>query len=312
MSNKPKVEIRDVTPEWAREILEKHDKRIEEGSFRQRPRSHKAVQTYATDMKAGNWGVTGQGISFDEDGNLLDGQHRLAAVVLAGVTVRMLIMWDVPTQVSKHIRSQDVMDIGRKRMVAQQLAIDGFTYYAEVATTARLLCVVASGFWHRHPNSTQVITVANVYKNNILSMIDLLKQGGAAKTRTRGHVIAPLVLFKAVEPDIAEMFATEFVEMTNLKKHSPVLHFHRFLERIVASTGGTDFQIRAMSGMMSAIYSYANDKAVELVRGNQEHTEWFIKKCSNPLKQIRALTGVTGDAPKPEEPNANSTEKNPA
>ena len=293
MSTKTRAEIRDVTPEWATKILEEHDKKVTDGKFRQRARNHKTVQAYAADMKSGNWGVTGQGISFDEDGNLLDGQHRLAAVAVSGMTVKLLVLWDVPTHINKHIRSQDLFDIGKKRMVGQQLAIDGFTYAMEMATTSRLLCVMASGFWHRYPSSTQVITVANVYKNNIMGMIDIMKKAATSKSKLKGHIIAPLVLFHCVEPDEAELFATEFVEMTNLGKTSPVLHFHRFLERTNANTGGTDFQMRAITGLLSALYSYCNERGVEKVSGRQEHTEWFFKKCSNPLKQIRELTGLT-------------------
>jgi|LakMenEpi03Aug12_release.lakeMendotaPanAssembly.Ray.scaffolds.fasta_scaffold601331_2 hypothetical protein len=49
------------------------------------------VEQYAKDIRAGNWTLTHQGIAFAKDGRLLDGQHRLEAIVLAGIAVEMLV-----------------------------------------------------------------------------------------------------------------------------------------------------------------------------------------------------------------------------
>lgn len=50
-----------------------------------------AVERYARDMKNGNWELTSSPISFDASGNLLDGQHRLMAIVQSGCTVKMTV-----------------------------------------------------------------------------------------------------------------------------------------------------------------------------------------------------------------------------
>lgn len=72
-----------VTPELAAEWLEHntHNRTL-------RPR---VVDKYAADMKAGRWLLTHQGIAFDDDNVLVDGQHRLAAVVQSGAAAKMLI-----------------------------------------------------------------------------------------------------------------------------------------------------------------------------------------------------------------------------
>lgn len=49
------------------------------------------VAQYATDMRAGKWALTHQGIAFDSTGRLIDGQHRLAAVVQSGASVDMMV-----------------------------------------------------------------------------------------------------------------------------------------------------------------------------------------------------------------------------
>lgn len=73
-----------ITPELASKYLEanKANRRI---------RAHK-VEMYARDMTAGRWQLNGQGISFSSSGMLLDGQHRLHAIVKSGVSVQMNVV----------------------------------------------------------------------------------------------------------------------------------------------------------------------------------------------------------------------------
>ena len=50
-----------------------------------RKRRKTYVDTLAADMREGRWVDTHEPIAMSVDGNLIDGQHRLAAVVLSGV-----------------------------------------------------------------------------------------------------------------------------------------------------------------------------------------------------------------------------------
>ena len=53
--------------------------------------SESEVETLAADMREGRWCITHQGIAIGKTGRLLDGQHRLAAVIKAGVPVQMMV-----------------------------------------------------------------------------------------------------------------------------------------------------------------------------------------------------------------------------
>lgn len=75
------------------------------------------VNQYAKDMTAGNWKLTHQGIAFNCDGTLLDGQHRLAAIVQSGATVEMLVARGIDS------RSQLVMDDHAKRSAGDALSL---------------------------------------------------------------------------------------------------------------------------------------------------------------------------------------------
>jgi hypothetical protein len=89
----------------------------------QRKRSKGWVEAYARDIRSGDWiGESGQPISFGEDGSLINGQHRLAAIALAGmdvqqevrcgVTVRAFPVTDEHYKRGSEIASRD-LDVSR-------------------------------------------------------------------------------------------------------------------------------------------------------------------------------------------------------
>jgi hypothetical protein len=53
-----------------------------------RPLRKSHIWELASDMIKGNWQVTHQGIAFDITGRLIDGQHRLHAIIEAGVPIK--------------------------------------------------------------------------------------------------------------------------------------------------------------------------------------------------------------------------------
>lgn len=85
--------VEEITPEIAAEYLTHN---VTEGVQRNRRPTKNAIYRYAEDMKNGRWQLTPQGIAFFENGNLADGQHRLKAIVAAGVPVQMNVTYDVP------------------------------------------------------------------------------------------------------------------------------------------------------------------------------------------------------------------------
>lgn len=77
------VRVETITPEIAKTYLTRN--------VNNRKPSNKTVSIYAREMKMGKWQLTHQGLAFDENGDLLDGQHRLWAVVEADVPVQMIV-----------------------------------------------------------------------------------------------------------------------------------------------------------------------------------------------------------------------------
>lgn len=81
--------IMEITPKIAEEWLKKNI-----GNNRN-PRTY-GITAYATDMANGNWGLTPDAIAFNEDGILINGQHRLNAIVKSGVTINAFVVFGFP------------------------------------------------------------------------------------------------------------------------------------------------------------------------------------------------------------------------
>jgi len=75
------TELTFVTPDIAKEWLSANQQN--------RKLKKKVAERIADDIKNGRWLITHQGIAFDVNGMLRDGQHRLYAIVLANVGVWM-------------------------------------------------------------------------------------------------------------------------------------------------------------------------------------------------------------------------------
>lgn len=84
-----------------------------------RPQQEHRANSCPTRSSAGEWQLTHQGIAFDEHDALIDGQHRLAAIVRAGLTVPLTVTHGVPRP------AFTVMDTGRKRTGRDALALAG-------------------------------------------------------------------------------------------------------------------------------------------------------------------------------------------
>lgn len=100
-----------ITPKMATKMLERN------ASFQRKVRNSQ-VRTLVHAIQRGEWQLTHQGIAFDVDGKLIDGQHRLLAIIAAGVPVEVFVITEAATE------SFIVLDTGKTRDTADLLAIE--------------------------------------------------------------------------------------------------------------------------------------------------------------------------------------------
>jgi hypothetical protein len=112
-----------VTPEIAALWLHRN--------MKNRPLREIHIKTMARDMEKDRWEYTGEAIKFSSTGRLIDGQHRLRAIVASGVTLKMMVVIDVPDE------AQAVMDSGARRSTGDALAFRDEVNVSTLAATCR-------------------------------------------------------------------------------------------------------------------------------------------------------------------------------
>jgi hypothetical protein len=121
----------NVTPELASELLgcNVSNRPIKDNVFRQ----------YTKDMKNNRWKFNGDIIRFSKSGRLLDGQHRLLAIVESGEPQ----IFNLQTGLDEEVF--DVIDTGKNRTAGDVLSIEGFTNTNVLAAAIRIILQHDSG-----------------------------------------------------------------------------------------------------------------------------------------------------------------------
>lgn len=116
--------LEKITPEIAEKILtmNTHNRSLRAG----------VVERYADAMKRGQWEINGETIKISETGVLLDGQHRLWAIIESGITIETYVVRDLPDQVF------DTIDTGAKRQARDNLMLQGNKNPTVLSMAARL------------------------------------------------------------------------------------------------------------------------------------------------------------------------------
>jgi hypothetical protein len=117
------VTVEKITPAKAEKMLNKnHDNRHLRAGV---------VEKYAADMKSGSWTDCTDPIAFYEDGDVADGQHRLWAVSVSGVTVEFIVVRGLSREAGLNI------DVGVPRNLVDNARISG----SNVDLSNRLIAV---------------------------------------------------------------------------------------------------------------------------------------------------------------------------
>ena len=121
--NGEKIFIQLVTKQDAEAYLRKNE--------RNRRIKERTVEKYVRDMNGGNWFFNGSPILISNDNELLDGQHRLAAIVKSGIPQNMIIIEGVSREALKTI------DLGYPRTQSDALRMLGIDNSKLLSTVAK-------------------------------------------------------------------------------------------------------------------------------------------------------------------------------
>lgn len=110
--NNVRIEVQWIGPDKAHEYLK--------ANVCNRACSKAAVKRWADTMKVGAWKLSSDAIAFDWNGVLINGQHRLSALIETGATMPFLVGYNFPPE------SKNSLDVGKKRSLHETLTINGY------------------------------------------------------------------------------------------------------------------------------------------------------------------------------------------
>lgn len=189
-----------ITPEKAQEYL-KHNTENYRGLNKDR------IISYANDMKKNAWQFNGEAIKFSESGKLIDGQHRLHAIVRAGVPVDMLVIRGVDDSVNMY-------DIGSTRSLGQIAKARGIVPGWYSATMAVAGWMVNNGESnHQYSGKATIIRYAEEHAEEITRAVRYCTMGASSCICKRAPIVS--AVYCMIREGYAEPEIGEFMRIAN-------------------------------------------------------------------------------------------------
>lgn len=213
----PAYGVQDIGPDEAKEILL--------GNTHNRHLRSRVVNMYADDMRSGAWRENGESIKIAVDGTVLDGQHRLHAIVESQTRHRVLVVTGLPME------TQETVDGGAKRKFADVLKLRGEVNCVGLAAAVRRVHLWEAGGRRGlrggvNPTTTQMLTTLEKYPE--------LRRSVQITALVGTHVPLPTsvlslchFLFERLDYEDTEFFFARLRDGVNLDQTDPIYVLRR-------------------------------------------------------------------------------------
>lgn len=195
------------------------------------------IEAYARDILAGTWTENGDAVRFDENGVLLDGQHRLAAITEAQKPVPMFIVTGLPPE------AQETMDSGIRRTLSDVLQLRGEVDVHTLAAVVRR----ALTYTHYANDRMHGFTRRDTFTN--AECLDFLNKHPELRSYTRhGKLVARSTfipasavavaywLFDRLDQGDTAEFMAQLQSGANMKQTDPVLQLRNRAQQMHKGT----------------------------------------------------------------------------
>lgn len=211
-----------ITPQIAMEMLNLVG--------RQRKLKDKTVRSYARTMGMGGWKENGEAIIFDKNGCLVDGQHRLQAIVRSNTSHRMVVVREVEPD------SINTIDIGKIRTMRDALGVGyGYERVDEIEIARKLWMYrnkyMVGGTLTPSPDEIKAI----IDSEELIG--DAAKMGRKVKAMigfTRSWAGALWIIFKRLDSDAADLYFDYLVNGNGTINSSLILLRNRLVQEAIS------------------------------------------------------------------------------
>ncbi len=228
----------EVTPDMAREWLE--------NMAPNRKVSRVNLENLMKAMLEGRWHQDASPIKFNRTGNLIDGQHRLWALINTGQTHTFIVAWGVANE------SMTTLDTGKVRSRGDILSIHdpALTDINSVSAATTMILRWKKGVRNNNLRNEYVSNdeVIIFYDQERDDLIEASRHGRRLANATKaasGQAYALCwYLFSHIEPEDAEFFWDRLVDGAGLEIGSPIYALRELLRR-EATSASTREKMRA-------------------------------------------------------------------
>lgn len=232
IGTEPDAQRMTITPEMAFQILTNNN-------THNRPLSRRRVNDLSREMSKGNWRYNpADAIVFDNLRVLANGQHRLEAVVDSEISQDFLVV------TGAHPEAQDVMDQQKRRTVAEQLSLSGYSDSKHLATISRIHIMWSEGNITNQMKRPSTLDVRHWVENAYPEAMSFAIASGVGVAKISPLNVGPVgaAAYSAYLKDsgAAEQFFHDMTEGIGLDKGHPVLTLTKYLQR--QSQLGTRFR----------------------------------------------------------------------
>lgn len=204
-----KTDVVMINPEMAERYLKRN--------LNNRPLSIAWANELSKRIKRNEWKLNGEAIKFSSDDYLLDGQHRLKAIILSGTPVPALVIRGVDRM------SFDTMDQGKSRCASDILAINGEKNANLVAAAAKIVFLFKEN--KGAPVFNNRVTPIQIEKT--LALYPEIRQSASIADKTKKILLPSVaaslwVLFWQKDRELANEFFARLEDGASLTRHHPI------------------------------------------------------------------------------------------
>lgn len=251
---------------------------LDASGFKNRPINTRRLRLYAEEMRNGDWKENGESIIIGADGSIVDGQHRLQALILADKTIGFIVVRNVNPNVF------DTIDSGRNRSGADTYAVAGVPkYHKDLASSLPLLdeFFKCKGVAFR----TDGLCVRNEAHFKRVKYLDLLQKYpdfidsvSFIHSRSKSRVLQPRTLhsvlhylFGLSNPVLRDKFYEKFVELEFETPDCPVKQLRKLVDK---DYGAYRNSPRAKAALWIKTWNAFKLKRSVVLKWSNEHHEF--------------------------------------
>ena len=207
-----------ITPRIAQELLDNYNSQ-------NRPISKINVNTLTKQMEENLWSFNGETITFNEEGNLTNGQHRLVSITKTNKSFYFLVVTGLYSE------SFATIDTGRRRQGSDILSIENIPNATSAAAIIKFIYAFKNGKHsinrntNRNLSNPELMDYLNTLPGDVFNSIKL---GVSYNKKCDGLISATNIggfhyLFSEIDSKIADEFMEKLCTGVGVEEGSPVI-----------------------------------------------------------------------------------------